>query len=100
MTRDRARLGHRVHGFERGAILAARRRSCWCPPDDRPRDVLDKVGEYLQAAVCVVWVIDPEQRSATIYRSLAEIRVLGPEDDLDGEDVVPGFRCRLANVID
>ena len=33
-------------------------------PEDRPRAVLDKVGEYLEAGVSLVWVIDPEARSA------------------------------------
>lgn len=69
-------------------------------PDDRSRDVLDKVGEYLQAGVRLVWVIDPGQRSAAIYRSLTDVRRLGPDDFLEGEDVVPGFRCRLGDVIE
>jgi Uma2 family endonuclease len=69
-------------------------------PSDRSRDVLDKVGEYLQAGVHLVWVIDPKRRTAAVYKSLTEVRRLGPEDLLDGEDVVPGFRCRLADVID
>jgi Uma2 family endonuclease len=69
-------------------------------PDDRSRDVLDKVGEYLQAGVRLVWVIDPKQRTAAICRSLTDVRKLGPDDSLDGEDVVPGFPCRLAEVID
>lgn len=37
-------------------------------PDDRSRDVLDKVGEYLQAGVRLVWVIDPKRRAAATYR--------------------------------
>lgn len=69
-------------------------------PDDRSRDILDKVGEYLQAGVRLVWVIDPKKRTAVVHRSLTEVRRLGPDDSLDGEDVVPGFRCRLAEVID
>jgi Uma2 family endonuclease len=69
-------------------------------PDDRPRDVLDKVGEYLQAGVRLVWVIDPRERTAVIYRSLRNVRAIGPEESLDGEDVVPGFGCRLAELID
>jgi len=69
-------------------------------PDDRSRDVLDKVGEYLQAGVQLVWVIDPKRCTAAVYRSSTDVRQLGPDDSLDGEDVVPGFRCRLADVID
>lgn len=69
-------------------------------PEDRSRDVLDKVGEYLQAGVRLVWVIDPKRRTAAVYRSLTDVRQLGPDDLLDGEDVLPGFHCRLGDVID
>ena len=64
-------------------------------PEDRPRFVLDKVGEYLDAGVRMVWVLDPEARSAAVYRSLTEVRTLAQKDQLTGEDVLPGFRCRL-----
>jgi Uma2 family endonuclease len=69
-------------------------------PSDDLRQVLDKVGEYLQAGTHMVWLIDPERRSAAVYRSSTKVRELGPDDFLDGEDVVPGFRCRLADLID
>ena len=69
-------------------------------PGDRSRDILDKVGEYLQAGVRLFWVIDPRERTAAVHKSLTDVRTLGPNDSLDGEDVVAGFRCRLAAVID
>ena len=69
-------------------------------PSDRLRWILDKVGEYLEAGVPLVWVIDPQKRRATVYRSLVDVRQLGPDDDLEGEDVVPGFRCRLGDLFD
>jgi Uma2 family endonuclease len=69
-------------------------------PDDRSRDVLDKVGEYLEGGARLVWVIDPRGRTAAVHKSLTDVRRLEVDDELDGEDVVPGFRCRLADVID
>jgi Uma2 family endonuclease len=69
-------------------------------PRDRPRYVLDKVGEYLEAGVRLVWVIDPKKGRATVYRSLSDVRNLGVEDWLDGEDVLPGFRCRLGEILE
>jgi Uma2 family endonuclease len=68
-------------------------------PDDRPRQILDKVGEYLECGVRLVWVIDPKARTATVYASLSDVRHLGPDDELDGQDVLPGFRCRLEDVL-
>jgi Uma2 family endonuclease len=68
-------------------------------PGDRPRHVLDKVGEYLEAGVRRVWVIDPSLARAVVYRSLSEVRELGPDDVLDGEDVLPGFRCVVRDIL-
>lgn len=68
-------------------------------PEDRSRQLLDKVGEYLDAGVRLVWVVDPGTRSALVYRSLTMVRSLGTDDELSGEDVVPGFRCRLDEIV-
>lgn len=68
-------------------------------PEDRPRYVLDKVGEYLDAGVPLVWVVDPKSRAATVYRSLTSVRSVLENGDLDGEDILPGFRCSLAEVL-
>jgi Uma2 family endonuclease len=68
-------------------------------PHDRPRYVLDKVGEYLEAGVRLIWVIDPRKQRAVVYRSLSDVRELGPESVLDGDDVLPGFRCALRDLL-
>src|SRR5712691_477592 len=68
-------------------------------PHDRPRYVLDKVGEYLEAGVRLIWVIDPRHGRAVVYRSLSDVRELGADGELDGEDVVPGFRCALRDIL-
>lgn len=69
-------------------------------PEDRQREILDKVGEYLAAGVALVWVIDPEKHSAAVFRSLTDIRHVDRDGSLDGEDVLPGFRCRLGDLVD
>lgn len=69
-------------------------------PEDRPRDLLDKVGEYLEAGTRLVWVVDPNRRRATSYRSLTDVREIGTEGILQGEDVLPGFRCKLRSVLE
>jgi Uma2 family endonuclease len=67
-------------------------------PNDRAQEVLDKVGEYLDAGVRLVWVIDPPERRANRYRSLTDVRTVHAQDELDGEDVLPGFRCVLNEI--
>ena len=68
-------------------------------PADRSRFVLDKVGEYLDVGVRMVWIIDPRARSASVYRSLANVRTLPDKDALAGEDVLRGFRCPLREIL-
>ena len=68
-------------------------------PGDTEREVLDKVGEYLTSGVLLVWVIDPHGARAAVYRSATRVRIVDEDGDLDGEDVLPGFRCRLADVL-
>jgi Uma2 family endonuclease len=69
-------------------------------PDDRARDVLDKVGEYLQAGVRLVWVVDPKRERAVAYRSLTDTANIGPDDLLDAGEVLPGFRVKLREILD
>ena len=67
-------------------------------PGDTRREVLEKVQEWLQAGVRLVWVLYPATRTAMVYRSLSDVSNLAEDDFLDGEDVVPGFSCRLSEV--
>ena len=50
------------------------------------------------AGVALVWVIDPEARTVHIYRRDGSTDWLREDGELSGEDVLPGFRCRLATI--
>jgi len=67
-------------------------------PNDLYEAVLGKVYEYLNAGVRQVWVISPEKKAVTIYKTPTEVVVLEAKDDLTGGDVVPGFRCPVAEL--
>lgn len=68
-------------------------------PGDRPGEVLAKVAEWLRAGSRLVWVLDPSRREARVHRADGTISVLGPEEALDGEDVLPGFGCRVGEIL-
>lgn len=55
-----------------------------------------KVREYLQCGVRVVWVVDPFERSVAVYDPAGSVRWLREGDDVEGGDVVPGFRMPVA----
>jgi Uma2 family endonuclease len=69
-------------------------------PNDTAQDVQAKVIEWLAAGVRLVWVVYPDERMVTEYRSLTQVRVLTAGDSLDGGDVVPGFTCPLSDLFD
>ncbi len=54
-------------------------------------DVYEKVGEYLIAGVPVVVVLDPETRTASVYRPHDRPQFFDTGDDFTLPDVLPGF---------
>lgn len=69
-------------------------------PSDRPGEVLSKVADWLSAGTALVWVIDPNRRSARVYRQDGGEAIVAADGMLDGEEIVPGFSCRLDTVLD
>jgi Uma2 family endonuclease len=67
-------------------------------PGDTFSEVEEKVEDWLAAGTRMVWVVNPRRRSVTVYRSRTAIAILTPDDVLDGQDVVPGFGCRVGEV--
>lgn len=65
---------------------------------DRARDAMDKVLEYLEAGVRLVWVVEPRRRTVTVWTPDRTARVLTETDELDGGKVLPGFRLAVAEV--
>jgi Uma2 family endonuclease len=67
-------------------------------PNDLLSEVNEKVQEYLRARVQLVWVVDPEARIVQVHRLRGQGTILRENDELEGEDVLPGFRCRVADL--
>lgn len=68
-------------------------------PDDRAGEVLSKVGDWLNAGAQLVWVIDPIRRQARVYRADGSQAQIADHEALNGENVLPGFTCALAEVL-
>jgi Uma2 family endonuclease len=68
-------------------------------PDDRPGEVLEKAANWLAAGTRIVWVIDPERCEARVYRQDGSLAIVGNDDALEGEDVLPGFSRLLGDVL-
>lgn len=66
--------------------------------NDEVADLHEKIEEYLAAGVPLVWVIDPETEIVLIHRKDGSLTKLHKNDELSGEDVVPGFSCKVADL--
>ncbi len=57
-----------------------------------------KVGEYFEAGVRLVWLIDVKKRSARAYTAPHRSVPIREDRSLDGGDVLPGFSVPLADL--
>ena len=64
-------------------------------PNDLAYETQEKVEEYLRAEVPLIWVIYPQDHVVLVYRKDGSTARLCDGDELSGEDVVPGFSCRV-----
>jgi Uma2 family endonuclease len=67
-------------------------------PNDLHEKVSNKVLEYLEAGVKQVWLVSPENRTVTIFRSMDQVQVIAGERKLESPDLLPGFSCALAEI--
>ncbi len=65
-------------------------------PNDRDHEVEEKIQLWLAAGSLLVWDVDPETRTVVVHRPGAEPVMLGEDQEIGGGDVIPGFRCRVA----
>jgi Uma2 family endonuclease len=64
-------------------------------PSNTADEVAEKLEEYFKVGIRRVWVVYPRQLKVYAYTSTTEVRVLALDDELDGGDVLPGFRLAL-----
>ena len=69
-------------------------------PWDSATEIMRKVEDYLTAGVRLVWIVDPGTQRVTVYRLLQDVTILTPEQELDGGEVLPGFRIRVTEIFD
>ncbi|MHB1426015.1 MAG: Uma2 family endonuclease [Gemmataceae bacterium] len=67
-------------------------------PNDKYEEVDEKIEEYLRAGVRLVWIISPQNHTVRVHRLNGSSHSLRENDELDGEDVVPGFRCPVRDL--
>lgn len=67
---------------------------------DRLGDVDSKAKAWVDAGTPLVWVVYPVTRSVVIHRPGQPPRILHEQGIITGEEVLPGFQCRVAEFFD
>lgn len=67
-------------------------------PTDRIGELNERIAEYLRAGVRVVWLVDPETKTVTVYRRNQHLQVVKADQELTGGEELPGFSCRVADL--
>jgi Uma2 family endonuclease len=66
--------------------------------NDTFRAVQEKALEWVTAGTIAVLVLDPDERTATVYRAGGESHIYGQGETLDLDDAVPGFTVTVAEL--
>lgn len=67
-------------------------------PSDSVAEIRAKCEEYIENGAALVWLIDPAQRAATIYRPGAEPIEIYSAQSLDASPELPGFVLDLSEL--
>lgn len=67
-------------------------------PHDTIYELSIKIDEYRKAGVKLIWVVVPNTKTVTVHRLDGSTQELRESDELSGEEVIPGFRCSVAEI--
>lgn len=62
------------------------------------REMARKRREYFASGTRLVWEVDPESWTVSVYDAPERFQMLSETDTLDGGDLLPGFSLRLADL--
>jgi len=70
-------------------------------PNDKPGKLNRRIRELFSFGTPLIWVLDPEVRSVTVYQPGRGRRIeqttLEESEEITGEDVLPDFKCKVAD---
>jgi Uma2 family endonuclease len=67
-------------------------------PNDMAPEIDARVKDYLRAGTPLVWVVYPDTRSVDIFRGDGTGGWRLDDQELTGDDVLPGFACKVAEL--
>src|SRR5207253_1457308 len=69
-------------------------------PSNTRKEMQIKLKEYFLGGVKLVWIINPEKRTAEVYTAPDAVTAIAEDGTIDGGDVLPGFSLPLATLFE
>jgi Uma2 family endonuclease len=67
-------------------------------PSDSAKYLQEKIAAYLKAGVEVVWMLDPQKRSVTVFKPKRSSRILAGNEFLTANGIIPGFKVKVSDL--
>jgi Uma2 family endonuclease len=48
--------------------------------------------------VRLIWIVEPTTKTVTVYRSHQDVKVFTTDQEIEEDDVIPGFRIKVAEI--
>jgi Uma2 family endonuclease len=64
-------------------------------PDDRKREISEKIEAWFAGGCFEVWIVDPKEQTVTIYQSPTDALVKSAGEILTSDTLMPGFSCAV-----
>jgi Uma2 family endonuclease len=67
--------------------------------NDTAYEIDRKITDYLSVGVRLIWEVNPVERTVMVHRLDGTVQKLHDQDPLSGENVIPGFQCKVADFL-
>ncbi|HEY1191155.1 MAG TPA: Uma2 family endonuclease [Gemmata sp.] len=67
-------------------------------PNDTYEAVDEKLADYFDAGVPLIWVVTPKTRTVLVYCADGTAQRLCDTDDLTADPIIPGFRAKISDL--
>ncbi|HEV2209663.1 MAG TPA: Uma2 family endonuclease [Verrucomicrobiae bacterium] len=67
-------------------------------PNNTRADIDARLRDFFASGTQLAWIINPEAESVEVCHSFSQRVLLGPGAELEGEQLLPGFRHRIAKL--
>jgi len=67
-------------------------------PSNTRAEMDERLRDFFSSGTRIAWIIDPATQRVEVCYSMTNRRFIGPDGELDGEGLLPGFRYAIADL--